>query len=541
MNIRRPLALTFFLALTTRLSLAVFNSPVAPYVSDNLQSSSQTAQQWQINGSVSQNSSGATVTSTSGASLISKVTVPDGTTQYQVSFSTNTPYDNNADGWYILYLQATQNALLNPNGASTGSFYAFAVRAYAMPDGSCNSQITLYKTVNGSVTQISTRTLACQFQYIGIASPDGSVRLAIPNVDPAPGTPPYTVPMVWYDNGTALYGRGGVGLVGPTDGSGAHANKAELIAVDRTAPSTISSADVKSYLMPTQVDLQSAGSADDTQGVGVYQYNWYRDGQYFASSFTPELSDPTVTSGSAHTYGINAVDYNGNTTATTTVNITTPTTNSINPRQIGVRASGSYWGGQGEQIDLRSGNLNFSYPLLTVVNRTLSLPLGISYNSQNWRKDGNNTNWNLGFDTGYGYGWQLQFGSITPYSDANWNTVFFLFRDATGATYKLDQWNNGIWSSKDTTYVIYNENTNDLLFNDGSLWAFHVTSGGMEPDAGTLYPNFLRDSHGNFIYVEYRSAKGDPNQSSSRIAEISDVRNYDGSTATYVFQYDTAG
>ena len=194
----------------------------------------------------------------------------------QISFSTNTPYDNNGNGWYILYLQATQDALLNPNGASTGSFYAFAVRAYAMPNGDCNSQVRLYKTVNGSVTQISTRTLACQFQYIAIASPDGSVRLAIPNTNPAPGTPPYTVPMAWTDNGTRLYGTGGVGLVGPSDGTGAHTNKAELYAVDRAAPSTIASSDIKTYLMPTEVDLQFAGSALELRAIEIFFHNFLR-------------------------------------------------------------------------------------------------------------------------------------------------------------------------------------------------------------------------------------------------------------------------
>jgi hypothetical protein len=38
-------------------------------------------------------------------------------------------------------------------------------------------------------------------------------------------------------------------------------------------------------------------------------------------------------------------------------------------RRIGVRPLGSYWGAAGEQIDLRSGNLNFRLPLLRAVGR----------------------------------------------------------------------------------------------------------------------------------------------------------------------------
>ena len=185
--------------------------------------------------------------------------------------------------------------------------------------------------------------------------------------------------------------------------------------------------------------------------------------------------------------------------------------------------------------------MNYSYPLLSIVSRTLSLPLGLSYNSQNWRQDPNGTVWNLGFDTGTGYGWQLQFGSVTPYYNSPWNVAFYVFRDATGATYRLDQNNNGLWTSKDSTYVSFNGYSDDLYFNDGSFWAFHKVSGGTEPDAGTLYPNFLRDANGNFIYIDYKPAGGNPNQRSARIDDIFDARSLDGQTVTYAFQYDANG
>ncbi len=237
-----------------------------------------------------------------------------------------------------------------------------------------------------------------------------------------------------------------------------------------------------------------------------------------------------MAAGSTHSYGIAALDYDCNKAATTSFSLTTPASASVNPREIGVRSSGSYWGGMGEQIDVRSGNLNYSYPLLSPVSRDLSLPLGLSYNSQNWRRDSNGTIWNLGFDTGSGYGWQLQFGSITPYYSSTWNVAFYVFRDATGATYRLDQNNNDLWTSKDSTYVSFNGYSDDLYFNDGSLWAFHQVAGGVEQDAGTLYPDFLRDANGNFIYVDYEPANGDPNRTSARIEDIFDARSLDGTT-----------
>lgn len=51
------------------------------------------------------------------------------------------------------------------------------------------------------------------------------------------------------------------------------------------------------------------------------------------------------------------------------------------PRRIGVRPTGSYWGTSGEQIDLVSGNLNFWMPLslITVKMRGgTNIPFGLS-------------------------------------------------------------------------------------------------------------------------------------------------------------------
>ncbi len=60
-----------------------------------------------------------------------------------------------------------------------------------------------------------------------------------------------------------------------------------------------------------------------------------------------------------------------------------------------MRPTGSYWGGGGENIDMRSGNLNFTIPLLKVKGRGWNVPFNLSYNSQNWRHDSGGT-WNLG-------------------------------------------------------------------------------------------------------------------------------------------------
>ena len=78
-----------------------------------------------------------------------------------------------------------------------------------------------------------------------------------------------------------------------------------------------------------------------------------------------------------------------------TFGITSPPSNGVDSRRVGVRPTGSYWGGGGEQLDTLSGNLNFSIPLIKVRARLgWTLPVGISYNSQNWTRTVNH-DWKL--------------------------------------------------------------------------------------------------------------------------------------------------
>src|SRR6266568_2366403 len=70
----------------------------------------------------------------------------------------------------------------------------------------------------------------------------------------------------------------------------------------------------------------------------------------------------------------------------------------------------------------------------------------LSYNSQNWRQDPGGT-WQLGRDVGYGYGWKLQAGSLTPVYRDYWTLDHYLFIDSTGAEYILNVNTAGVWSS----------------------------------------------------------------------------------------------
>lgn len=130
----------------------------------------------------------------------------------------------------------------------------------------------------------------------------------------------------------------------------------------------------------------------------------------------------------------------------------------------------------------------------------------------------------------------MQLGSITPYYSSTWNLAFYEFRDATGAVYRLDQNNNGIWTSKDSTYVSFNAESDFLYFNDGTHWAMWNTSGGLEPDAGSIYPSYLEDSNGNLLRIYYDGSNG---WGSSRIVQIWDARAL--FQETYDIGYDSNG
>ena len=325
---------------------------------------------------------------------------------------------------------------------------------------------------------------------------------------------------------------------------------------DTIAPNQIPATSVATSIFPTAASLKWGSVSDDANGVGVYGSYVTRSGQQPAFVPTLEFTDPTVQPSTSYTYTIQAVDYHGNTGTGTSVTITTPPAQSIDPRRVGVSKLGSYWGGGGEQIDTLSGNLNFSLPVVTAQGRAgWKVPVGLSYNSQNWRND-NGINWQLGGDVGFGYGWTMQIGSITPYY-ANWlnGPDHFVYTDGSGAQYTLNVNNGGVWSSTQSVYLWYDSNAQILHFKDGTFWVMGCTSAGSEADAGTMYPTVIEDTTGNQVIVTYDTGLGLPYatqwvngvgyrvvvstpNTSARILQIQDVTVMQASGSAFSFTYD---
>ncbi len=179
---------------------------------------------------------------------------------------------------------------------------------------------------------------------------------------------------------------------------------------------------------------------------------------------------------------------------------------------------------------------NFSLPVASISLRGGgSVPFVLSYNAQLWRKDGSLVK-RLGGDLGYGHGWRLQAGALTPV----WNgSAFshFVFTDATGAEYNLATNNGGVWSGKDGAYVYYDQNTRRLWFNSGMFWQMDCISGAAEADAGTRYPTRIQNANGNYVDIKYKAAIGSSTiNTSARIDTLSDLR---GSLAWLLYNADS--
>ena len=294
-------------------------------------------------------------------------------------------------GSYVIYLRATPNSLLANGNPDT--YYAVDLTNPTCTNGSCLAYLFVFKSVAGSLSVLSASQVTCR---------SGSVMRAVIHG---------TAIAVWMDS--ELYqlvgdtsiakGQPGVGVINTAATSSL--TQAQFGAIDTTPPYPVTQQSIGTSSFPNRVDLQWAGVTDTPNGIGLAYYDIYRNGTWLAHTIVPEFSDTTVSASTSYTYLIAPVDYHLNATPTTFTVQTAPP-GSVDPRRVGVRPTGSYWGASsmGENLDLLSGNLNFSLPLLKPVSRGgWGVTLKLSYNSQNWRQDPGGT-WLLGRDVGYGSG-----------------------------------------------------------------------------------------------------------------------------------------
>jgi hypothetical protein len=92
---------------------------------------------------------------------------------------------------------------------------------------------------------------------------------------------------------------------------------------DKIAPNPVNGSTIGTSIFPTEIDAQWQAASDDPNGVGVWQYQIYRNGVYWTAVTSPSFADQGASPGTVYTYTIYAVDWHLNkSTGTTFVSIT---------------------------------------------------------------------------------------------------------------------------------------------------------------------------------------------------------------------------
>ena len=100
------------------------------------------------------------------------------------------------------------------------------------------------------------------------------------------------------------------------------------------------------------------------------RYQIWRNSTYVGVRHRNEaFVDTGLTASTPYTYLVRAFDYDLNASPQVTINGRHAAHWGNRPREIGVRPTGSYWGGAGEQIDMLSGNLNYTMPMIKAMGR----------------------------------------------------------------------------------------------------------------------------------------------------------------------------
>ncbi|MCX6633453.1 MAG: hypothetical protein NTW28_38145 [Candidatus Solibacter sp.] len=489
---------------------------------------------WQANGTVSGGASG--LTSTGAGSAIS--------TEAQSLYETVAKLRlTSCGGKYTVYLRASMDALHTsippspPPAQPQGSYYAvqIALDGSGNPASGCASTVTVVSRVGGSIQLLSTFPLGVRngSEVRALVRPDGNISLMIDRRHCYWGTP----------SPALASGRPGVGVQQTPAGNGIAL--AQLFVLDLITPPTVDLSTIAASTAANRVDLRWRGVEEPPDQIGLWRYNIYRNNVYLTSLPNAGFTDTSVLPDTSYTYIIQTVDLHLNFGAASVRTLRTPVAGAFDPRRTGVKPLGAYWGAGGENIDMNSGNLNYTVPLLKAVGRgSTGVAVNLSYNSQQWRKDttgGVEAIWKLGEDVGYGFGWKLQVGSLQPLYTDFWSINSFIYTDSTGAEYRLTAAGNGLFTSNESIYITYDSATGKLWSNDGTFWQFGSTSWGNEDDAGTMYPTLVQDSNGNQIKLGYLAgANAAWANSSARLEWIDDPRGRGlNSPHSYSFRYSS--
>jgi hypothetical protein len=312
----------------TTVALQVEASGYGFYLTDAITAINGT--NWTQAGSVAASAGGLTATDANGGSLISRVGIPDGTSDYEVRANVTLVANG---GNYTLFARATPDARTGAGGA--GSFYAFEMQNPVFANGWCSASYVVYKRVSGVTTLLG--------QWPGACANGMQLRLMVqPGTLTAWANTALGVTLTDYDIGA---GQPGVGAAGTPSGNSI--TNVQTGALDRVAPNAINSQTIGVAAFANRIELQWPGVNDDPAGIGLAYYQINRDGLPLGTSPRPDFADLAVNPGESHTYTIAAVDQHGNTGTAAAATIAVPPAGSIEPPAHGCAFHGRVLGRRG--------------------------------------------------------------------------------------------------------------------------------------------------------------------------------------------------
>ena len=322
-----------------------------PYYSDNLTSNGGS---WSQNGSVSFGSAG--MSSSSGGGLVTGNYPSSYVNDYQVQATIQLP-GNTSGGYYGVMFRATSNAYAAGTTGATaqGTFYLAEIQNPTFDsNGNCSATLALNRVINGSVTLLYSGATWCANSFtLGVAV-NGSTIVLLQNG--------YFV--TWTTDSGIASGQPGVNVRGAPGGN--TIGFTWLGPADKTAPNTIDPHNISATSYSDRIDFQWKAPSDNVDGSGLLLVEVFRNGTEL-NAFSPfggEFTDNTVLPFGTYTYTITYCDVFGN-CSNSNFSATAGPVGTVDPRQVGLPALSTNWGGGGENVNILSGNLNFTLPLLT--------------------------------------------------------------------------------------------------------------------------------------------------------------------------------
>ncbi len=257
---------------------------------------------WNISGDAASADAGLTSASATGAALLSRLAVPDGSSDYEVRETLNL---KQSGGIYTIYLHASPDAMAGP--AAAGSYYAVELQNPTFTDKGCTATLAVSKRSSETVTSLHSEAVACN---------DGMVLRAVAGADGHIGVWLDHRNLILLDDSEVAAGQPGVGVrQAPAANSLAAVDLGQL---DRLAPGPLSPADINVRTSAHAIELNWPRITDDPNGIGMGVYTVSRDGQQIAtlSRANPSFVDEKVQPGAVYTYEIAAYDMHLNRTST---------------------------------------------------------------------------------------------------------------------------------------------------------------------------------------------------------------------------------